>query len=135
MELDIQKATVLEPENNYYRKIFFKLLKRMKNYESAERQLDLIIEYSDQPSASLYNEKAWLRWNKKDYDAAAKAWQSAIQLKSDSAVYYARAAEAYVMIGNWPQAVSYYQKATMLDPDNLRYQKRYREILGNDAKG
>ena len=135
MELDIQKATVLEPENNHYRQIFFKLLKRMKKYESAERQLDLIIGYSDKPSASLYNEKAWLRWKQKDYGEAAKAWQLAIQLKSDSAVYYARAAEAYVMIGNWPQAVSYYQKATILDPHNQRYLKRYREILGNDAEG
>jgi tetratricopeptide (TPR) repeat protein len=135
MELDIQKATALEPENNHYRQIFFKLLKRMKKYESAERQLDLIIEYSDQPSASLHNEKAWLRWKQKDYDEAVKAWQSAIGLESDNAAYYAYAAEAYIMLGNWSRAVSYYQKATKLEPQNQRYLNRYRKILGSEAEG
>ena len=135
MERAIQKATVLEPENYNYRRIFFKLLKRKKEFESAELQLDLMIENSEAAPASLFDEKARLRWRQKDYTAAVEAWQSAIKLKPDNAVYYAGAAEGYVMIGNWSKAVEYYQKAAKLDPRNKRYKKRYREIMGNDAEG
>jgi len=133
MELTIQKATVLEPENNHYRQIFFNLLKKMKRYESAEKQLDLMVGYSEKPSARLFNEKAWLRWKQKDYEAAAQAWQSAILIDSDSAAYYARAAEAYVKLGDWSKAVEFYRKATGLDPENKQYKKRYLQILGRDS--
>ncbi|MCP4625625.1 MAG: tetratricopeptide repeat protein [bacterium] len=135
MERAIQKATVLEPENYNYRRIFFKLLKRKKKFESAELQLDLMIDNSEVASVSLFVEKAWLRWNQKDYDAALQAWQSAIRLKPDYAEYYARAAEAYVMIGDWSKAVQYYRKATGLDPRNKQYKKRYQQIMGNDVEG
>ena len=135
MELAIQKATVLEPENIKYRLMFFGLLKRMKKTDGAERQLDHIIEYSKKPSASLYNEKAMLRMKNKDYGAAVEAWQSAIRLKSDNAVYYASAAEAYLLLGERSMALSYYQKATELDPQNKRYRKRHQEILGIDTAG
>lgn len=134
MELAIQKATVLEPENNRYRQVFFSVLKRMKKYESAERQLDLMIEYADKPSAGLYNQKAWLRWNQKEYDTALEAWQKAIALKSDTAAYHAQAAEAYIKLGNLPKAEAYYQEAAKLDPQNERYSKRYREITGDGTE-
>jgi len=135
MERAIQKATVLEPENYHYRRIFFKLLKRKKKFESAELQLDLMIDNSEEPSASLFDEKAWLRWRQKDYVAAVEAWQSAIRLKSDDAVYYARAAEAYLMIGDWSKVVEYYQKAVNLDPQNKRFKKRHQQIMGTDSEG
>jgi tetratricopeptide (TPR) repeat protein len=135
MERAIQRATVLEPANINYRRILFNLLKRKKKFESAELQLDLMIDYSEVASASLFDEKAWLRWRQKDYSAAVEAWQSAIRLKSDAAVYYARAAEAYVMIGDWSKAVAYFQKAVRLDPQNKQYKKRYRQIMGSDSEG
>ena len=134
MERAIQKATALEPENINYRHIFFNLLKKRKKFESAELQLDLLIDYSETASASLFDEKAWLRWRQKDYSAAVEAWQSAIRLNSDAAVYYARAAEAYAMIGDWSNAVAYFQKAARRDPQNKQYKKRYREIVGDDSE-
>jgi len=135
MELAIQKATVLEPENNHYRKLFFRLLKKMKKFDRAELQLGLIISHSDRPSANLYNEKAWLRWKKKDYNGARQAWQTAIRLKPDSAAYYAQSAEASIKVGNWMQAMSSYRNAIELDPHNKRYIKRYREIMENNTEG
>jgi len=135
MEQAIQKATVLEPENYSYRRIFFNLLKRKKKFEGAELQLDLMIDNPEVASASLFDEKAWLRWKQKDYVAAVEAWQSAIRLKSDDAVYYARAAEAYVMIGDWSKAIEYYQKAAGLDPQNKQYKKRYKQIMARDSEG
>jgi tetratricopeptide (TPR) repeat protein len=135
MERAIQKATVLDPENHKYRRIFFKILKRQKKFENAELQLDLMIDRSEVASASLFDEKAWLRWKQKDYTGALKAWQSAIRLKSDNAAYYAQAAEAYLKLGNWSGAVSYYKIVTKLNPQNDRYTKRYREIMGSDSEG
>ncbi|CAB1060687.1 hypothetical protein D1BOALGB6SA_5454 [Olavius sp. associated proteobacterium Delta 1] len=134
MEFAIQRATVLEPDNNHYRQIFFRVLKRMNKFESAETQLDFIINYSDKPSAELYSEKALFRWKQKDYEGALEAWQSAIGVKPDRAAFHAQAAEAYLMLGNWSRAGAFYQKATILDPKNKRYAKRYREIIGNDAE-
>ena len=111
------------------------MCQRKNDFQSAELQLDLMIDNSEVASASLFDEKAWLRWKQKDYGAAIEAWQSAIRLKSDDAAYYARAAEAYVMMGNWSRAVEYYQKAAGLDPQNEQYKKRYQQIVGSDSEG
>ena len=58
MELNIQKATVLEPSNIHYRQIFYGLLKRLGKLETAEREIGLMIENSDRPSPRLFDERA-----------------------------------------------------------------------------
>ena len=128
MELAIQKATVLDPENINYRRLFLSVLKRLKKYESAEKELERIIQYSEKPSAGLYSEKAQIKWIKKDYTGAVKDWQTAIRLKPDNAGFYARTAEAWIILGKWSLAVENYQKAVKLDPGNQKYQKRLLEL-------
>jgi len=32
------------------------------------------------------------------------------------------------MLGDWPAAMDYYQKALELDPENKGYKERYREL-------
>jgi len=39
------------------------------------------------------------------------------------------------MMGDWSKAGEYYQKAAKLDPQNKRYNKRYRQIMGSDSEG
>ena len=133
MELAIQKATVLEPANIRYRRLFLSVLKRLKKYESVEKELELIIQYSDKPSAGLYSEKAQIKWIKKDYPGAIKDWQTAIRLKPDNAGFYARTAEAWIILGKWSLAVENYQKAVKLDPDNRNYKKRLLELQSEGA--
>jgi len=133
MELAIQKATVLEPDNIQYRRLFLSVLKRLKKIESAQRELELIIQYSDKPSANLFSEKAQIKWLRKDYSGAVKDWQAAIRLQPGSAGFYARTAEAWIMLGKWSLAVEYYQKAVKLDPDNQKYQKRLLELNSEGA--
>jgi tetratricopeptide (TPR) repeat protein len=128
MELAIQKATVLEPANSQYHLLFSEVLKRMRKLDRAEKEATLAIKYSPQPSPWLFNNRAWVRWAQEDYSGAAEDWKSAIRLGPETAPFYAQAAEAYRMLGDWPGAIDYYQKALQLDPENKGYQKRYREL-------
>jgi len=132
MELAIQKATVLEPKNSHYHLIFSRLLKQIKKLERAEKEAGIAIKHSAKPSPWLFNHRAWIRWAKKNYMGAARDWRLAIRLSPKKATFYAQAAEAYRMLGEWPVAMDYYQKAMKLDPENKRYNKRYIE-LKNEA--
>lgn len=128
MELAIQKATVHEPENSHYHLVFSGVLKRLKKLERAEKEAGLALKHSAKPSPWLFNHRAWIRWNRKDYLGAARDWQRAIRLRSDHAPFYAQAAEAYRKLGHRPLILGYYQKAMNLDPDNEHYRKRYIEL-------
>ncbi|MBW2034274.1 MAG: tetratricopeptide repeat protein [Deltaproteobacteria bacterium] len=128
MELFIQKATVLDPSNSGYHMIFSRVLKRKKKLDRAEKEAGLAIEYSAKPSSGLFNYRAGLRWTKKDYNGAIEDWVSAISLEPKRASYYGRAADASYRLGQWSQAMDYYQAAMHLDPKNKNYRKRHDEI-------
>ena len=128
MELAIQKATVLEPTNSHYHLIFSRLLKQIKKLERAEKEAGLAIKHSAKPSPWLFNHRAWIRWARKNYMGAARDWRLAISMSPKKASFYAQAAEAYRMLGDWPTAIDYYQKAMKLDPENKRYNQRYLEL-------
>ena len=132
MELAIQKATVLEPSNSHYHILFSRVLKRIKKLGRAEKEAGLAIKNSDKPSAWLFNHRAWIRWSRKDYLGAAKDWKLAISLSPKKASFYAQAAEAFRMLGDWPTAGGYYKKALDLDPENKGYKKRYRELKASE---
>jgi tetratricopeptide (TPR) repeat protein len=134
MELAIQKATVLEPANSQYHLLFSEVLKRMRKLDRAEKEATLAIRHSPQPSPWLFNNRAWIRWAQKDYSGAAEDWKSAIRLRPETASFYAQAAEAHRMLGDWPVAINYYQKALRLDPENKRYEKRYRELRAESGR-
>jgi len=133
MELAIQKATVLEPKNSHYHLLFSRVLKQMKKLERAEKEAGLAIKHSAKPSPWLFNHRAWIRWAKRDHLGAARDWRLAIRLSPDKASFYAQAAEAYRMLGDWRLAISYYEKALNLDPKNKGYNKRYRELKASKS--
>ena len=135
MELAIQKATVLEPKNSHYHLFFSRVLKRIRKLDRAEREAGLAIKNSAKPSPWLFNHRAWIRWGKKDYLGAARDWKLAIRLSPKRASFYAQAAEAYRMLGDWPLAIDYYQKAIKLDPENKGYNKRYQELKASESAG
>ena len=80
MELQIQKATVLDPSNMNYRQMFYGLLIRLGKLDTAEREISLMIQNSDNPSPRLFDERAKLRQNRNDYTGAVEDWKSAIDL-------------------------------------------------------
>jgi tetratricopeptide (TPR) repeat protein len=133
MELNIQKATVLDPYNTNYRRKFFGLLKKLGKLETAERQLDLVIQNSEKPSARLFDERARFKWNSKDFSGAVKDWQEAIRLEPKQASFYAQVAESYIKLGNFNLAIEYYQKAMMLSPGNHGYVEKYNLLKGKSS--
>ena len=131
MELQIQKATVLDPSNMNYRQMFYGLLKRLGKLDTAEREIDLMIQNSDNPSPQLFDERAKFRRNRNDYTGAVEDWKSAIQLAPKTAVFYANIAETYIKLGNLPLALKYYQQAVEIDPGNKGYAGKYKKLKGS----
>lgn len=128
MELAIQKATVLDSENSGYHLMFSQVLKRVNKLDRAEKEAGLAIKHKAAPSPWLFNHRAWIRWSKHDYHGAVKDWRSAITLKPDNAAFYARIAEAYGNLGEWPLAADYYEKALKLDSENKRYREKVESL-------
>ena len=128
MELAIQKATVLDPQNSQYHLLFSKVLKRFKKLERAEKEAELALKHSTRPNPWLFDHRAWIRWSRKDYSGAVSDWQRAVRLKPDKAAFYAYIAEGYRQKGQKSLVKEYYQKAVKLDPDNQKYKKRLIEL-------
>ena len=128
MELAIQRATVLDPENSHYHRKFSDVLKWLKKFERAEKEAGLAIKYSSESSPWLYSRRAFIRMNLKDYQGAIEDWEMAIALNPYDAGYYVQSAEAYYMLGEWSITIKNYQKAIDLDPKKEEYKKRYDEI-------
>ena len=133
MELQIQKATVLDPSNMNYRQMFYGLLKRLGKLDTAEREINLIIQNSDNPSPHLFDERAKLRRNRKNYIGAVEDWKSAIGLSPKIAAFYANIADTYMKLGNLPEALKYYQQAVKLDPGNKSYVGKYKKLEGESS--
>ena len=133
MELNIQKATVLEPSNMNYRRTFYGLLNRMGKYKTAEREVGLMIQYSDPPSSRLFDERAKLRVKRKDYTGAVADWKAAIRLAPNQAAYHANIAEAYIKLGEMSPALEYYREAIKLNPDNKGYAGKYKKLKGKSS--
>jgi len=128
MELAIQKATVLDPQNSGYWRMFIGLLKRLRRFETAEWAINQANKNSKSPSWALINERAQIRWAQKNYSGALDDWRQAIGLAPQVASLYAQAAEASIKLGAGIQALGYYEKAIALEPKNKGYAKRYLEL-------
>ena len=125
MELDIQKATVLEPGNSNFHYYFSRSLRQQKKYEGAEKEAGLAIQFSTKPNEWYYNYRAANRKSLKDNAGALDDWQEAIKLRPDYAPFYSEAGEACLMLADWSRAIDYYEKAISLDPEKKAYQERY----------
>ncbi len=129
MELNIQKATVLEPSNINYRRMFYGVLIRLGKQETAEREIGLMIRHSDKPSPRLFDERAKLRLKQKDFLGAVTDWKEAIALAPENASLYANIAEAYIELGELSRTLEYYKKAIAINPGNHDYVKRYTTLI------
>lgn len=133
MELSIQRATVLDPQNSQYHLVFSKALKRLKKLERAEKEAGLALKHSTGPSPWLFDHRAWIRWSRKDYSGAVSDWQRAVRLKPNNAAFYTYIAEGYRKEGQKTLVKEYYQKAVKLDPENQKYQKKLLELKSEGA--
>lgn len=123
MELKSQRATVLKPGESKYYSIFSQALQRQGKLPQAEGALDLAIEKSNGSKQWLYNQRAWLRWSRHNYDGARDDWNSAISISPDVAGFYYNVARVYEKGENYPEAIRYAQKASSLDGKKAEYKK------------
>ncbi|WP_028313963.1 tetratricopeptide repeat protein [Desulfatibacillum aliphaticivorans] len=123
MELSIQKATVLEPDNSRYHLLFSQVLSRLKKYERSEKQASLAISTVDKPSPWLHNHRAYVLWRLGDYKNALEDWRKAIELMPERASFYAQAGRSAEKLGLQDLAREYFQKSLQLEPNNPTYQK------------
>jgi tetratricopeptide (TPR) repeat protein len=130
MELAIQKACVLEPDNHLYRQYFFNLLRRLKRFKRLEGEITKVIERSGTPPAYYFDERAQLKMKQNHYLGAISDWQAAIRIDPNIDAYYYNTAEAYMKLGELKTAISYYKKAASVTPDNARYLNKIAELQG-----
>ncbi len=127
MELAIQKATVLEPDNSRFHYLFSRVLLDAGKIEAAEHAATRAIERSDKPNHRLFHYRAKLRTRMNDHSGALSDWETGITL-ADKAMYHAHAAEALLNLGRFDEALEHAAKAAALEPENPRYEKRHMEL-------
>ena len=136
VELAIQKATALAPENSRYHLLFSVSLKRLNKLHQAEKEAGLAIRSDREPSPWLFNHRAWIRLARQDPTGAVADWQKAIQLEPQNGRFYFYAAEAYNRLGQTTTARTYLRKALELDPLNTKYREQLELMMSKtEAKG
>lgn len=130
----IQKATVLDPENDWYHLRFSEILKKLDKIEAAEKASTVAIEKSEKPRAWMYNHRGWIRWDMKDYLGAFEDWKISAVLEPENKDYNGQIAEALYKMGRWKESADYLKKAMDLDPENKEYRQKYSEIINHLKK-
>jgi len=129
MESAIQKATAIEPENSLYHETFSRVLVKMDKFSHAEKEADLAIRFAvGKKLPALYSHRASIKLRQQKFKSAIDDWESAIELEPENSRYYANIASTYTRFGEKRDALVYYKKALDLDPHNVHYQKKYREL-------
>ncbi len=129
MELKSQRATVLAPGNSEYYSIFSSALRRQKKYAQAEEAATRAIEVLVKPLANKYQERAWIRWERRDYQGAKEDWQSAVRYAPKTGWYHFRLAMVYEKMGELQNALIHIERGLLLQPDNAEHIKKRKELL------
>ncbi|MEN8116761.1 MAG: tetratricopeptide repeat protein [Bacteroidota bacterium] len=88
-----------------------------KNYNQALIEINNII-YKN-PSAELYLKKGIVQQNLQDYQQALQSYTSGLQYDPKYTELLEQSAECLAILGNNPDAISYYKQAFELDTNNL----------------
>lgn len=128
MELSIQRATLLSPENDRYFSLFALSLSKQGKYLQAEAAMDDTIAKSDKPNRWYYNQRGWVRWNQKNYKGALDDWLESIKLESERADFYHYASIAYQKLGDLKQAEKYAEEAIKRSPENENYLNHLQQL-------
>ena len=92
------------------------LLILQKNYAEALIQIDKKLQ--QQPGAELFLKKGLIMNNLQQYQEAAAAYSAGLQYDPDHFELNSEIAESLSLLGNYHDAVQFYQKAAQLQPQN-----------------
>ncbi len=116
MELESQRATVLDPANSSYYGLLARALEAQKKYASALEAIERAISNAPQPQEGNFELQGALFWALKDYAGAIRAWSTAHQLGPENARHLRRIAEAYWKLYDFARAEQYYLAALERSP-------------------
>ncbi|WP_162304506.1 tetratricopeptide repeat protein [Maribellus luteus] len=88
-----------------------------KNYPKALVEINKQLEKA--PSAELYLKKGVVYQNLQDYQQAVAAFSEGLMYEPENVTMLGETAESFAILGNNQDAVSFYQKAVDLAPDDL----------------
>ena len=88
-----------------------------KNYDKALQEIDK--ELAVNPSSELFYKKGVVYKNLQDYQKALEAFLSGLQYNASNVVMLEETAECFSILGNNKDAISFYEKAIQVDPENL----------------
>lgn len=123
MEIFIQRATVKDPNNTNYHSLFAKALQRQKKYPQAEAAVTIAIESQPKTNMWHYNQRGWIRWQRKNYSGARSDWEQARKLDPKRAAFFHQIALSFRAQKKLGSATKYSKKALQLEPDNEKYKK------------
>jgi len=88
-----------------------------KNYKQALTELDKKI--TKLPNAALYFKQGMIYESLQDYQSAVHSFTQGLQIEPNNVDLLSETAECFSILGNNPDAISYYTRACELAPDNL----------------
>jgi tetratricopeptide (TPR) repeat protein len=130
MELQSQRATVLDSDNPVYYILFSKALQRQKKWKQAENASTKAIMCSATKKPRFYNHRAWIKWQRNDLPGAICDWEEAVAVSPKSFRFYYNMALAYEKRGNIPAALKHLDKALKLNPNNKKVYSLYLKLSG-----
>jgi len=129
VELSIQKAAMLAPENSSYHLMFSQVLNRLQKYERAEKEAGLAIDHIEKASAGLYHYRASLRMRINDHAGALADWLQALAIEPENASFSYQAGYVAEKMDRIDEAAEHYRNAIALAPGNKTYIQRLDRIV------
>jgi tetratricopeptide (TPR) repeat protein len=87
----------------------------------AEKEATKAIISTKKNNPWLYNHRAWIRWNMKNFSGAMKDWEQSVEISPQTADFYYNMAMVYEKGRNFPQAVKKINIALKLKPGSKKY--------------
>jgi tetratricopeptide (TPR) repeat protein len=134
MEIAIQKATRLDPDNSGYYYLFSQALKYQKKYAHAEEIATKAIQHSPKENYGYFNNRAQIRWRLKKYIEAADDWEKAFSLKPDHSDFPYHIAMAYEREGQINEGLVFIKQAIALDTNKSKYKTVETRLKANHEK-
>ena len=133
MELAAQRAAFLAPRESRYHQLFSVALSRKRKYDRAEQAAESALRFSPKQNPWLFNHRAWVRWNRKNYHGAIQDWRQVLKQKPQHAATYFQIAESYRRLGMKSLARKHYLTARKLDPQDKRIPQRLETLKQQTA--
>ena len=69
-------------------------------------------------SAKFYDQQGLKEWNNKNFSAAIRNYNKAIEIEPNNALFYGKRGNCYYQLGDFYQAISDYNKSLKLNPND-----------------